>query len=92
MHVMDLERHVTNAWEITLAGKTLTVRWGRLATHGQSKVKQFIEPLPAAKLPKLRRLKISYATNIDMLAQMSVMPQLEGLDLVSVTRERRADR
>jgi predicted DNA-binding WGR domain protein len=27
--------------EITLAGKTLTLRWGRLGTRGQSKVTQF---------------------------------------------------
>jgi predicted DNA-binding WGR domain protein len=28
-------------WEITLAGKTFSVRWGRLGTRGQSQVKRF---------------------------------------------------
>lgn len=41
-------------WEITLAGKTFTVRWGRIGSRGQSIVKHFVtEPQARSAYDKL---------------------------------------
>src|SRR5690242_16025377 len=36
-------------WEISLTGKTFTVRWGRLGTRGQSQVKHFADDAEARR-------------------------------------------
>jgi len=47
-------------WEITLAGRTFTVRWGRLGTRGRSQVKHFADEAEARRdYDKLVRQKRS---------------------------------